>query len=162
MKRAAILALLLTIATTGTVLAAFSWTRGTVSTTTQGQLANAIAAEHLRVCGSALSTNGQLTWAARYKAQDMGYRGYFGHAYIDGSRTWSFYPRAGVSYTQAAEILAWNNYPDDISANAAYQAFMSSSSHRGAIRNCAYTRFGVGTFKVAGGKKYYAVEFTRP
>lgn len=161
MKRAALLALLLTIITTGTVLA-FTWQRGTVSLDAQAQLTNAIAAEHRRVCGGSLSVNSQLVWAARYKAQDMGYRGYFGHAYPDGSRTYHFYPRAGIPYSQAAEILAWNTYPDDLSAGVAFSAFMGSTSHRAAIRNCAYTRFGVGTFKVASGKHYYAVEFTRP
>lgn len=163
MRRRLLIAVLLVALFPATALAThFWWRAGTVHATPQNELRDLIAAEHRSACGSDLAHDAQLIWAARFKAQDMGYNGYFGHTTSSGKAMWDLYARAGVPWSSASEILAWNNYPDDSSAAAAFRAFMSSASHRSAIRNCTFTRFGVGVFRVAGGKKYYAVEFTRP
>jgi uncharacterized protein YkwD len=161
LRRLAI-ALLLVVLVPATALAALSWRTGTVNGDATNILRDRIAAEHKRVCGASLSHDSQLVWAARWKAQDMGYRGYFAHRTPDGKMVWDFYSRAGIPWRNAGEILAWNTYPDAESPGVAYRQFMDSSGHRARIRDCTYTRFGVGVFKVASGKKYYAVEFTRP
>lgn len=157
--RRALLALAAVSLLPAATLAADYWRPATVSTAST--LRARVAAEHLRVCGQALVSDSQLTWVARWKAQDMGYRGYFAHRAKDGAMVWDFYARAGIPWAHGAgEIIAWNSYPDSNSAEAAYQQFMGSAAHRGAIRYCGYDHFGVGAFKVASGKKLYVVEFT--
>lgn len=154
------LALVLTALLAGTALGATIWRGATVGVTEGYALRDLINAEHHRVCGSYLVNDAQLVWVARWKAQDMGYRGYFAHAALDGSHVWDFYDRVGIPWSKGTgEILAWNSYPDDYAASVAYSQFMASSSHRAAIRNCAFDRFGVGSFK-AGTKRLFAVEFT--
>lgn len=144
-----------------TIASHISWRTATVNGPATYELRDLIKAEHKRVCGKTLTHDSQLVWAARYKAMDMGYRNYFAHKLQDGKMVWDFYATAGIPWRNGGEILAWNNYPNHDSARAAYRQFMGSSSHRAVIRDCTYTHFGVGAFKVASGKKYYAVEFTR-
>ena len=154
-------ALLLIILTAGIVLA-FTWQTGTTNVDPEAQLRSKINAAHYRACGRYLTHDLRLRTAARYKSVDMAYHGYFAHAYPDGRRTWDFYPRAGIGYSRAAEILAWNTYPDNDAAKGAFSQFMGSTSHRGVILSCTYTRFGAGAFKAANGKRYFSVEFVRP
>lgn len=156
---AAALALLLGA---GTVSAALIWGNATVNVTVQRQIEQLINAEHLRVCGKYLSHSSQLRTIARWKATSMGIRDRMSHYTVDGRRTFDFYAQAGIPKTYGAgEIIAVNNYPDDQTARVAFNGWMGSTSHRAAIRNCDYDRFGVGTFKTAGkSNKWYAVEFT--
>jgi uncharacterized protein YkwD len=162
MKFKFLIGIVLALFISGTAVAAVSWVSGTVNQTAQDQLISLIKAEHDRVCSNSLSHNSQLVWAARYKAQDMVYRGYFSHASPDGKYIRQFYNRAGISWSSSAEILAYNSLPDSSSAKGAFNQFMNSTPHRNVIRSCTYTRFGVGVFKNKAGRKYYAVEFTRP
>ena len=160
-RRALILAILLALIA-APVLAAGVWRRGTVNEDATTVLRDLIATEHHRACGRDLVHDSQLVWAARWKAQDMGYRGYFAHRDRTGHYTWHWYSRAGVSWRGGAgEIIAWNTYPDAESGEQAFRQFMGSRTHRALIQRCGYERFGVGTFR-AGDKRLYAVEFTDP
>lgn len=159
------LALVLCLLVAGTAAAITTWRLATVSGPAEKTLAELIQTEHVRVCGKALTLDSQLIWAARYKAQDMGYRNRLSHTFIDGKRIWDFYAEAGISKRYGAgENIGWNNYPDDESARRMFRGFMDSAGHRALIRNCDYDRFGVGAFQTKGGstegKKWYAVEFT--
>lgn len=144
----------------GVVAATFVWSNVTVSNVPENRLRELIVAEHARVCSNTLTYNTQLVWIARYKAMDMLNNGYFAHNNPwSGRSIFDQMNRAGVRYTTGAEILAWNNYPDADSADAAFRQFMGSAGHRAAIQRCSYTRIGVGAYKAAG-KKQYAVIFT--
>ena len=161
-RRALIAAVLLVALATGSVAAAIVWRSATTNTTAEARLRNLIAAEHLRVCGVALAHDSRLTWMARYRSTDMVLGRYFAHTNpVTGKRVFDLMAKAGIGYSRAAEILAWNTYPDDLSPGAAYKQFMSSSGHRSAIRACACTRIGAGDYKV-GSKRMYAVLLIKP
>lgn len=158
---AAIIILLLS----SSVALALDWTNAHTSNTAEAQVSGLIQAEHLRVCGTSIGISYQLRDAARYKAQDMGYRNRMTHAFVDGKYIWDFYGFAGIARTYGSgEIIAWNNYPDDQSPTVAFNGWMGSSTHRAIIQSCAYDNFGVGAFQTKGGGteggKWYAAEFT--
>jgi hypothetical protein len=161
MKRAVALALLLLTFTAGPVMAAIAWRNATTNDAPEHQLAVLIVAEHERVCGSSLANDTRLVWTARYRATDMVLNDYFAHRNPwTQRRVFDHMRAAGITYAGAAEIIAWNSYPDDLSPGAAFVQFMDSASHRGAIQACAYTHRGVGAYK-AGTKRMYVVVFRR-
>lgn len=128
----------------------------------QTQLRQLIDAEHYGACGRHLAWSQQLRDAARFKAQDMGYRDYFDHRTPEGTRTVTFLATAGVPHSGGwGEIIAWNTYPLDETVLVAWRGWLGSPAHLGVIRWCAMTRFGVGTFR-AKDRKLYVAEFTRP
>lgn len=161
--RALFFGLLLLLLVTGIALA-FSWNNASVSVTPESEIVTKIKAEHLRVCGEPLVVQSGLTWAARYKAQDMGYHDKMAHPLSDGRMIWEFYNEAGISWPYGAgEIVAWNTYPDDQTASVAFNGWMNSPGHRAIIQNCDFDHFGVGAFKTKDGgtlSKWYAAEFT--
>lgn len=140
----------------------YTWRNATTAGVQQDVLLSLIQAEHARVCPNTLSPEPRITWLARYRSQDMVLNGYFSH--VDpatGKRFWNYMQTAGIGYSAAAEILAWNAYPDDLTAATAYRQFMGSSTHRAAIQSCTYTRIGVGTYK-AGNKRMYTAILVKP
>ena len=162
MRRAIAVAVLLLVLTAGTVSAAIVWRSATTNSGPENILRDLIMVEHQRVCGRSLAGDSRLIWMARYRATDMVLRGYFAHREpLTGKRVFDHMQKAGISFSHAAEIIAWNTYPDDLSAREAFRMFMGSTSHRGAIRSCAYTNIGVGDYKV-GAKRMYAVLFIKP
>lgn len=157
-----VLMLIVSLVGTGVALGAtISWKKGTVNMDAATIMRDKIAARHTEVCGTSLVYDSQLIWIARWKAMDMGYRNYFGHKTPEGKYTREFFDRAGIPWRYGTgEILAWNSAADNDSPGMAFNQFMNSFPHRSVIQNCAYERFGVGTFKRADGHRYYAVEFT--
>lgn len=160
------LSFLLLMVLSGTVLA-LSWSPATVEPDAEDVIRAAVQAEHRRACGDDdFSHDRPLRWAARYKAMDMGYRDTMSHALADDARVFDFYTTAGIDKSHGAgEIIAFNNFPNDESAEVAFRGWMNSQPHREAIQNCDYDRFGVGAFKTADPdtpltSKWYAVEFT--
>jgi uncharacterized protein YkwD len=144
------------------LVVALSWGNARSSPTAEGYLASSINREHARVCGTTLASDGRLVSMARYRAVDMLANDYFAHADPwTGRRFWHYLRTVGIGYSASAEILAWNNYPNDLAAAVAYEGFMDSDGHRAAIRSCTYTRYGVGSYK-ANGKRMFVVLFIRP
>jgi uncharacterized protein YkwD len=162
--RRLILPALLALTVSGAVHAGTGWRVGTVSRDAEHVIRALVVAEHFRVCGKTLRYDSQLVWAARYKAQDMGYRNRMSHTFLDGKRIWDFYAQAGVPRTYGAgEIIGVNTYPDLDSPRVMFRGWMNSTGHRAIIRNCDYDRFGIGAFQTRGGSegtKWYAGEFT--
>jgi uncharacterized protein YkwD len=129
----------------------------------EGTIRDLIRAERARVCGTRPTHDSRHRDIARWRSADMSKRGYFSHA-IPGGTTWRDHlARFGITgYSRTAEIIAWNRNADGRAASArqAYRQFMGSSTHRGIIRNCLYTQFGVGSYH-AGTRHHYTVIFTR-
>ena len=146
----------------GPVYAQTAWRNATTNSGYEHILRDKIAAEHKRVCGRSLTSDSRLTWMARYRATDMVLNRYFAHQNPQGDRVWDGYDEAGIGWSLAAEIIAWNNAADPASADWAFKQFMYSSSHRAAIRSCRYRFFGAGSFQTVPNKKWFAVEFIVP
>jgi hypothetical protein len=131
----------------------------------EGRLADLIRAEHLRVCGTSLTLVVQHQALDRWRARDMLDRNYFGHRIPGGTYYWDHFRRFGIEdwvSPYASEILATNTYvaSDYSGGTRAYNDFMDSAPHRGAIRNCTYNTFGVGAYR-EGSRRDFAVTFSR-
>lgn len=159
LRKPVFLALILSIFISGVVVA-YGWMNATVSSDAESTLSTLILREHDKYCNP-LSRDMRLVWMARFKAMDMGYNNYFGHTDTDGRNASTHLRSMGISYSAWSEILAYNSYPVDSSAKAAFTQFMNSSIHRAMIVSCRFTRFGAGAFR-DGTRKYYVVEFMRP
>lgn len=131
----------------------------------EARLTDLIQTEHLRVCGTSLTSVVQHRSLDRWRARDMLDRNYFGHRIPGGSYYWDHFRRFGIEdwvSPNASEILATNTHvaSDSGAGTYAYKGFMASAAHRGAIRNCAFNTFGVGAYR-EGSRRDFAVTFSR-
>lgn len=87
-----------------------------------------------------------LTWSAEVAAvaqahsADMVARDFFSHTNPDGDSPFDRLQDAGISYSAAAENIAYG-YP---TAEAVLDAWLGSAGHRANIENCSLTEHGVG------------------
>jgi uncharacterized protein YkwD len=77
---------------------------------------------------------------AQAHSDDMVERDFFSHTNPDGDTPFDRLSNAGISYTLAAENIAWGYG----SAEAVLEGWLGSSGHRANIENCALTEHGVG------------------
>ena len=87
-----------------------------------------------------LSWNPQVADVARAHSEDMVARDFFSHTNPDGDSPFDRLRDAGVSYSAAAENIAYG-YP---TAEAVLSGWLGSPGHRANIENCALTEHGVG------------------
>jgi uncharacterized protein YkwD len=67
-------------------------------------------------------------------------RDFFSHTNPDGDSPWDRLSAAGISFSRAAENIAWGY----TSAEAVLSGWLGSPGHRANIENCALTHHGVG------------------
>lgn len=102
-----------------------------------------------------------LTWSdsaatvARNHSQDMSDNDYFSHTSLDGSSPWDRMAAAGLTYSAAAENIAWG-YWDGIDAS---YGWINSSGHRGNMLSTTVTNLGVG---IDSNCAYYTQLFYTP
>jgi uncharacterized protein YkwD len=87
-----------------------------------------------------LSSQSQLTTAARNHSADMACNSFFSHTGSDGSLPWDRVTALGYSYSAIAE----NIFAGSSSAQTAFDAWMNSPGHRDNMLNPDYTEIGVG------------------
>ncbi len=101
------------------------------------QLANA---HRVRIGCGRLRWHGRTGAVAQRHAEDMVRRDFFSHTNPDGRTPFDRLRAAGVTYTAAAENIAFG-YP---TAAAVLRAWLNSEGHRRNLENCDYTHHGVG------------------
>jgi hypothetical protein len=90
----------------------------------------------------ALTLDTRLRCAARKHAKDMGVKNFFSHTGSDGSTPWDRIKKAGYSYADAAENIAWGyTTPTDVVAG-----WMASSGHCKNIMKPTLKHLGVGYY----------------
>lgn len=87
-----------------------------------------------------LSTQSQLTTAARNHGADMACNSFFSHTGSDGSLPWDRVSALGYSYLAIAE----NIFAGSSNAQTAFTAWMNSPGHRDNMLNPTYTEIGIG------------------
>jgi uncharacterized protein YkwD len=87
-----------------------------------------------------LSTQGQLTTAARNHSADMACNSFFSHTGSDGLLPWDRVSALGYSYSAIAE----NIFAGSSNAQTAFDAWMNSLGHRDNMLNPTYTEIGIG------------------
>ncbi|MGM9935998.1 MAG: CAP domain-containing protein [Candidatus Ornithomonoglobus sp.] len=102
-----------------------------------------------------------LTWAddlaavARAHSQDMIDNNYFSHTNLSGESPFDRLRKAGISYTAAAENIAYGQR----TPQAVMDAWMNSSGHRANILNSRVKEIGVGAAKASNGTIYWTQVF---
>ncbi len=87
-----------------------------------------------------LRSDGQLTYAAQKKAEDMLANQYFAHTSPAGVTPWSWIKSSDYTYDYAGENLSI----DFETTAEAFQAWMDSKSHRDNVLNRNYSEIGIG------------------
>ena len=104
---------------------------------------------------TALLWNDSAATVARNHSQDMSDNDYFSHTSLDGSSPWDRMAAAGLTYSAAAENIAWG-YWDGIDAS---YGWINSSGHRGNMLSTTVTNLGVG---IDSNCAYYTQLFYTP
>ena len=87
-----------------------------------------------------LSWNREVAAVAQGHSQDMVDRAFFSHINPDGASPFDRLTAASISYSRAAENIAWG-HP---TAEAVLNAWLESAGHRANIENCQLRQHGVG------------------
>lgn len=104
----------------------------------------------------------RLTRIARARSENMVAYDYFAHTQPDGRNAFDLLNAAGITWYNAGEILAWNNYPLDSTASAANRQWMNSPGHRSIVISKEYNYVGVGlAVDPATGKKLWTAIYLK-
>ena len=103
---------------------------------------------------SALTMRQDLRAVARAHSEDMLARNFFSHTNPDGASPFDRMTAAGVTYSTAAENIAWNSgYGASDTASVTVDGWMNSAGHRANILTAAFTYTGMGV--ATDGTQYY-------
>jgi len=106
-----------------------------------------------------LTMDPSLSQVARYRAEDMAAKSYFGHAPPDGCDYRCLFNKNGVSMAWAGEVISWNNYPQKGTVQATIRMWRDSPGHFGVITNRCFARMGTGAATAADGRIYHVAVF---
>jgi len=81
---------------------------------------------------------------ARARSTDMIVNDYFSHTQPDGRNVFDILNASGITWYGAGEIIAWNNYPMDVSASTANHQWLGSPDHLAIVISNNYNYVGVG------------------
>jgi hypothetical protein len=71
-------------------------------------------------------------------------QGYFSHTQPDGRNVFDILTANHITWYNAGEIIAWNNYPMDSTASAANRQWLGSPGHYAIVTSTDYNYVGVG------------------
>jgi uncharacterized protein YkwD len=99
---------------------------------------------------------------ARARSTDMATKGYFSHTQPDGRNVFDILSADHVTWYNAGEIIAWNNYSMDLTAAIANSQWMNSPGHHAIIVSTDFNYVGVGlALDPATGKKLWTAVFIK-
>jgi uncharacterized protein YkwD len=99
---------------------------------------------------------------ARDRANVMAANDIMSHTEPSGLKVFDRLTAAGVTWFDAGEILAWNNYPTEpLSVAEAISAWMASPGHHAIMVSTGYNYVGFGAAVSASGRRYYAGVFVK-
>jgi uncharacterized protein YkwD len=92
----------------------------------------------------AVRVDPRLMAIARARSDDMVANDYFSHTQPDGRNVFDILTADHITWYNAGEIIAWNNYPMDSTVNAANRQWLDSPGHYAIIVGSDYNYIGVG------------------
>ena len=107
----------------------------------------------------AVALDGPISAVAQSRSDDMVARGYFAHVTPDGKNFMDLVKAAGIRFKFSGEILAMNNFREELAAQKAYEWFMGSPPHRAIILDSRFNAAGVGFTKDSKGYYFFTVVF---
>lgn len=163
------LASLLLIAVVGAAIAAPSAATATVTTVDAATLTamesamvsalNADRTDHGLV---PVRVDPRLMAIARARSDDMVANGYFSHTQPDGRNVFDILTAQHITWFNAGEILATNNYPMDVTVSTANRQWVNSPGHYAIIMSTDYNYVGVGlSIDPATGNKLWTAVYLK-
>lgn len=99
---------------------------------------------------------------ARARSADMVAKDYFSHVQPDGRNVFDIISANRITWYNAGENIAWNNYPTDSTVSAANRQWMNSPGHHAIIVSKDYNYVGVGlAVDQATGKKLWTAVYLK-
>jgi uncharacterized protein YkwD len=86
----------------------------------------------------------RLMTIARARSADMVAKKYFSHTQPDGRNVFNILTAKAITWYNAGEIIAWNNYPLDSTVSAANRQWLNSPGHKAIIISKDFNYVGVG------------------
>jgi uncharacterized protein YkwD len=131
----------------------------------QAELAmvNALNADRTAVGLVPYRVDSRLMSIARARSVDMATKHYFSHTQPDGRNVFDLISAAKITWYNAGEIIAWNNYPTlETSVPAANNQWLNSPGHKALIVSTTFNYVGVGlAVDAASGKKFWTAVFIK-
>jgi len=110
----------------------------------------------------AVRVDARLMAIARARSDDMVAQSYFGHVQPDGRNVFDILTAQHVTWYNAGEIIAWNNYPMDSTVSAANRQWLGSPGHYAIITSADFNYIGVGlAIDQATGKKVWTAVYIK-
>ncbi len=110
----------------------------------------------------AVRADARLMAIARARSEDMVANDYFSHTQPDGRNVFDILSADHITWYNAGEIIAWNNYSLDLTAGVANSQWMGSAGHHAIIVSTDYNYVGVGfAMDPATGKKLWTAVFMK-
>jgi uncharacterized protein YkwD len=99
---------------------------------------------------------------ARARSVDMATKDYFSHTQPDGRNVFDILSSQKITWYNAGEIIAWNNYPTlETSVPAANTQWLNSPPHKAIVVSTTYNYVGVGLALGSNGKKIWTAVYLR-
>jgi hypothetical protein len=100
---------------------------------------------------------------ARARSVDMVTKHYFSHTQPDGRNVFDILSGQKITWYNAGEIIAWNNYPTlETSVAAANNQWLNSPGHKAIVVSTSYNYVGVGlALDSATGKKMWTAVYMK-
>jgi uncharacterized protein YkwD len=100
---------------------------------------------------------------ARARSVDMATKHYFSHTQPDGRNVFDILTAKGITWFDAGEIIAWNNYPTlELSAAVGNSQWMNSPGHKAIVLSTSYNYVGVGlAIDASNGRKYWTAVYIK-
>jgi uncharacterized protein YkwD len=109
-----------------------------------------------------VQVDSRLMAIARARSTDMATKHYFSHTQPDGRNVFDILTAQKIIWYSAGEIIAWNNYPLDLSASNANSQWMNSPGHKAIVLSTTLNYVGVGiAIDAASGKKYFTAVYIK-
>jgi uncharacterized protein YkwD len=164
-RRFASLALLVVLAAS-LVGPAFVSAAGTVSLATltaqEAKVVSLLNADRTALGLVPVRVDSRLMAIARARSADMIAKHYFSHTLPDGRNVFDILTASNLTWFSAGEIIAWNNYPMDVTASTANRQWMNSPGHKAVVVSTGFNYVGVGlAVDAATGKKMWTAVFMK-
>ena len=99
---------------------------------------------------------------ARARSVDMATKNYFSHTQPDGRNVFDMISAQKITWYNAGEIIAWNNYPTlETSVAAANTQWLNSPGHKAIVVSTTFNYVGVGLALGSNGKKIWTAVYMK-
>jgi uncharacterized protein YkwD len=135
---------------------------GTAVAAAETAMVSALNADRAALGLLPVQVDSRLMAIARARSADMVAKTYFSHTQPDGRNVFNILTGQGITWYNAGEIIAWNNYPMDSTVSVANRQWMNSPGHKAIIISNDLNYVGVGlALDPATGKKLWTAVYIK-